>query len=264
MNDVFSRLSDNALAALAGGLRSGRVTLPGSALQVGRIVSNELCDPVTTALTLLTEQQFTPDQVATLLECILTDRRLHRANQSEAIDLVTSGPEAAGITNRDTSVVVREMFAHAQRSVTVVGYAVYQGQMVFEALAKRMNEIPELSVEFFLNIPRPDRDTTRSEILVTRFIERFKTTQWPAGCRLPRIYYDPRSTADEGRIRSSLHAKCVIVDNRHVFISSANFTEAGQQRNIEVGLHLDSEHLAIKTTLHFRKMLEAELFCRAL
>jgi hypothetical protein len=43
------------------------------------------------------------------------------------IDLVTTGPEPGGITNRDTSVVVRELFAHAKESVLVVGYAVYQG-----------------------------------------------------------------------------------------------------------------------------------------
>lgn len=264
MNDVFSRLSDNALASLAGGLRSGRVTLPGSALQVGRVVSHELCSAVASALSVLSEQKFTSGQAAILLESILADRRLHRTTHCDAIDLVTSGPEAVGITNRDTAVVVREMFAHAHRSVTVVGYAVYQGQMVFEALAKRMDDIQELSVELFLNIPRPDRDTTRSDILVSRFIERFKTTQWPTGSRLPKVYYDPRSIADEVRIRSSLHAKCVIVDNRHVFISSANFTEAGQQRNIEVGLLLDSEHLASKTTIHFKKMLEAELFTRAM
>jgi len=136
--------------------------------------------------------------------------------------------------------------------------------MVFEALAKRMDEIPELDVEFFLNIPRPDLDSTKSEILVSKFVERFRTTQWPKGSRLPKVYYDPRSVADEGRIRSSLHAKCVIVDHRHVFISSANFTEAGQERNIEVGLHLNSEYLACKTSLHFKKMLEANLFERAM
>jgi phosphatidylserine/phosphatidylglycerophosphate/cardiolipin synthase-like enzyme len=30
----------------------------------------------------------------------------------------------------------------------------------------------------------------------------------------------------------SLHAKCIAVDNEQVFVSSANFTEAGQDRNI--------------------------------
>lgn len=44
--------------------------------------------------------------------------------------LVMSGPEAPGVANRDTRVVVRELFANAQVSVLVAGYAIYQGKSV--------------------------------------------------------------------------------------------------------------------------------------
>ena len=264
MNSDFSGLSDADLRALALGLRSGRVSVPSSTLQLRRYISETAAQRIATVISDLADHSFDAGQVAACVELILADRVANSDQRIGEIDLVTSGPKASGITNRNTSVVVRELFAHANTSVIVVGYAIYQGQMVFEALAKRMDEIPELDVEFFLNIPRPDRDSTKSEILVSKFVERFRTTQWPKGSRLPKVYYDPRSVADEGRIRSSLHAKCVIVDHRHVFISSANFTEAGQERNIEVGLHLNSEYLACKTSLHFKKMLEANLFERAM
>jgi hypothetical protein len=55
------------------------------------------------------------------------------------------------------------MFAHAKQSVTVIGYAVYQGQKVFEALAQRMDSKPELQVELFLNISRGDGDPLRED-----------------------------------------------------------------------------------------------------
>ena len=70
------------------------------------------------------------------------------------MDLVTTGPEARGVTGRDTSVVVRELFAHAERSVLVVGYAIYQGQQVFRALADRMQDLPQLQVRMFLDVQR--------------------------------------------------------------------------------------------------------------
>jgi phosphatidylserine/phosphatidylglycerophosphate/cardiolipin synthase-like enzyme len=35
--------------------------------------------------------------------------------------------------------------------------------------------------------------------------------------------------------RTSLHAKCIVVDSEKSLVTSANFTEAAQQRNIEVG-----------------------------
>src|SRR5690606_13068424 len=138
--------------------------------------------------------------------------------------------------------------------VLVVGYAIYQGRHVFEALAERMQQNPALQVRFCLNVVRSDTDTSRSEVILSRFATRFKETQWPPGAPLPEVYYDPRSVADQEPVRSSLHAKCIVVDTRQVFISSANFTEAGQRRNIEVGLRIDSAPLAEQLAEHFARL----------
>ena len=264
MNDSFSRLSSKDLRLIANSLRSGRLTLPATPLQIGRIFQGDVCTALATKLSDLSALGFSAEQVAVLIDSVLQDRQLFRHADPTGIDLVTSGPEAPGIANRDTSVVVREMFAHAKQSVTVIGYAVYQGQKVFEALAHRMDSKPELQVELFLNISRGDGDTTKSEILVSRYVERFKSHQWPKGSRLPTVYYDPRSVSDDIPIRSSLHAKCAVVDESDVFVSSANFTEAGQERNIEVGLRLDNAWLARKLVEHFKKMAETGQFRRAI
>jgi len=262
MHDAFSQLSNTDLQALIAALRSGRLMSPYSGLQVSRVVPASLCEMVRSALGQLQAEGFTPSQLATLLSCIAADRVQCRPRELP-IDLVTSGPEAPGLANRDTAVVVREMFAHAKQSVLVVGYAVHQGQQVFGALAERMERVPELDVRFYLNIARTDGETTRSEILIARFKQRFQATQWPVGHRLPAVFFDPRSVADEQPIRSSLHAKCVVVDSAQVFVSSANFTDAGQERNIEVGLKIESEWLAKRVTSHFRQLHEHGLVLRA-
>jgi phosphatidylserine/phosphatidylglycerophosphate/cardiolipin synthase-like enzyme len=54
--------------------------------------------------------------------------------------------------------------------------------------------------------------------------------------------------------RTSLHAKCVIVDNEEAFVSSANFTEAAHTRNIEVGILLRSQSLARTLSNHFESL----------
>ncbi|WP_436717347.1 DISARM system phospholipase D-like protein DrmC [Roseiconus lacunae] len=264
MNSSFSRLSDHTLKLLSEGLRSGRITLPSSSLQIGRLITGEGREALLADLQMLSELSFSREQVAILIDTLLQDRTKQQGSATDSIELVTSGPEAPGATNRETSVVVREMFAHAKETVMVVGYAVYQGQVVFEALARRMEELPDLDVRLFLNVSRPDGDSTKHEILLSRFAQRFKQNQWPAGARLPVVYYDPRSIADDKPIRSSLHAKCVVIDTRHVFVSSANFTEAGQLRNIEVGLRLDNVSLALKLTRHFHAMVESNQFLRAM
>jgi len=58
------------------------------------------------------------------------------------------------------------------------------------------------------------------------------------------LYYDPRSLDDEKGKKSALHAKCVVVDRSECFISSANFTEAAQERNIEVGISIKCSPIA--------------------
>jgi phosphatidylserine/phosphatidylglycerophosphate/cardiolipin synthase-like enzyme len=63
--------------------------------------------------------------------------------------------------------------------------------------------------------------------------------------------------------RACLHAKCIVVDGEAVFISSANFTEAAQERNIEVGLLVKSCRLAEQLVLHFDTLLAANLLVPA-
>lgn len=260
MTAAFSRLSDADLRELASALKTRRVSTPFSELQVSRVLSSKLAADVTASLQDLETLGFSEQQIATTLELLVRDRS-DGPKHEPPIDLVTSGPEAPGIANRDTAVVVRELFAHARKSVLVVGYAVYQGASVFGALAERMDEIPDLDVKLFLNIARPDKDTSKAEIIVSRFTQRFRDSQWPKDSRLPEVYYDPRSVAEDKR--SSLHAKCVVVDAEQVFVSSANFTKAGQERNIEVGLKIESPWLAQRLIRHFQLLHEHGLAVRA-
>jgi phosphatidylserine/phosphatidylglycerophosphate/cardiolipin synthase-like enzyme len=203
---------------------------------------------------------FSTIQIATLLETIAADRA-HQKEGDVRIELVSTGPEAPGITNRDTAVVVRELFRGAQESVIVAGYAVYQGRDVFDALASRMVELPELRVQMFLDVHRPQGNSTLGPELIKAFARRFRQKEWP-GDRMPEIYFDPRSLETEGTKRASLHAKCVVVDRQETFVSSANFTEAAQLRNIEVGLLVRSSLLANQLATHFEALVAHQLLQR--
>jgi phosphatidylserine/phosphatidylglycerophosphate/cardiolipin synthase-like enzyme len=56
----------------------------------------------------------------------------------------------------------------------------------------------------------------------------------------------------------------VVADCRDVFVSSANFTEAAQERNVEVGLLLHSTSVAERLTRFFDTLCESGKFARAL
>jgi len=249
MTDALLRLSNAELRDLSSALKSGRVSPPYSSISVERIVPRAAAASVCEGLRELENSGLPAAGIAQTLEMVLSDRA-RRIIPEELLQLVITGPDAAGAV-RDTSVVVRELFATAQRSVLVAGYAVYQGQRVFQALANRMEELKDLKVRFFLDVRRGPRDTSIDSQLLRRFRNDFANNQWPAGCRLPQLFYFTPSLGMNASERFALHAKCVAADEESVFISSANFTEAAQNRNIEIGLLVRSEALARRITNHF-------------
>lgn len=145
MIEHLVRLSSEDLAALAAALRLGHTNTPYSKTSLSRIVGGAKSSDLLASLTSLDNEGFTPQQTATLCDTLLKERQLH-PSASKVIELVTTGPEVANCGHRDTGVVVREMFARAERTVLVAGYAVFQGQRIFQALADRMEERPELQV----------------------------------------------------------------------------------------------------------------------
>lgn len=254
-------LPDHDLSALARTLAAGRLRPPFAALSLQGVVSPEYVAGASADLQSLATVGFTSPQIGLLIESLVADRR-SRSHADDMIDLVTTGPEAPGVNNRDTAVVVRELFAHAEQSVLVVGYAVFQGQQVFRALADRMVERPNLEVQLFLDIKRGQGDTTAADQLVRRFAHDFRAKMWPADRPRPAVFYDPRSLSQDKFKRTALHAKCVVVDRQVVFVSSANFTEAAQERNIEVGLLSRSAALAERVAGHFESLVTAQALLR--
>jgi hypothetical protein len=105
---------------------------------------------------------------------------------STSADLVWTGPEASVSHSRDTSVVVEELFANAQRQVLVSSFVVHQGSGIFRPLATRMEQVPDLRVRLFLHIAREWKDTREDSELLREFAHNF-SEQWPgAACDVAR------------------------------------------------------------------------------
>jgi phosphatidylserine/phosphatidylglycerophosphate/cardiolipin synthase-like enzyme len=256
MDDVLRPLSDADLRALAAALRSGRLSAPFPLPAVQRFCTADHSAAAAQRFRALADEGMRPEHLALLLETAAR-ARAHRPGENERIELVWTGPEVVG-KNRDTGVVVREMFASARASVLVAGYAVYQGREVFRTLAERMQECPDLHVRLVLDVHRQHADSCSGAEIVARFARRFRENDWPWPL-LPEVFFDPRSLEVEATRRSSMHAKCVVIDRQTAFVSSANFTEAAQQRNIEAGVLIRSEPFAIRLGQQFEALVTAGL-----
>ncbi len=254
--DALLGLNPSELRAIAAGLRSGRLAAPFLPVSLQSYVGSSVTGEVSEDLHGFSESGMPSSAIAQALD-LLAAGYTRRGHLEDLVELVTTGPEAQGVTNRDTSVVVQELFRRAERSVLIAGFRVFQGQKVFQTLADRMLTVPTLKMRMFLDIERGAGDTTSPDQLVSRFKVQFRTRQWPQDRPLPEIFFDPRSLETDRARKAILHAKCVVVDGIHVFISSANFTEAAHERNIEVGLVLHSMHIADQVARFFEAMVAA-------
>jgi hypothetical protein len=258
--DALGSLTDADLNSLAGALRSGRLHAPYTTIAVQRYCPPHQAVPLADRLQELHNEGMNPQHLALLAETIVETRR-RMPEPADLVDLVWTGPETLGVTNRDTGVVVPELFGAAESEVLVAGFAVYQGRAVFKRLAERMKECPNLRVRLFLDVQRHPSDISVAEELVRRFAHRFCAQEWP-GQQLPDLYYDPRSLDADAVKRSSLHAKCIVVDRRLALVTSANFTEAAQVRNIEVGALIHDGQFAARLASHFDTLADVGLLRR--
>jgi phosphatidylserine/phosphatidylglycerophosphate/cardiolipin synthase-like enzyme len=158
-------------------------------------------------------------------------------------------------------VVLAELFAKARQHVLVAGYSFDRGanlpalhdamvghgvtadffvdiQQLLERLkaAARTSNLDWGLLSTPLDNARDSLERGRAAVVL------FYQLMWPMGEPRPTVYFDPR-TAERGSL-VSLHAKCVVIDHEYTLITSANFTDRGQTRNLEAGVAIEDRGFA--------------------
>ena len=145
---------------------------------------------------------------------------------------------------------MHSLIESAKYELLLVGYAIHNAQLLFDHIQNKMILNKDLEVTICLNIKRETGDNSLDIEIVSRFIDEFKHNYWKWK-KVPKIYYYPRSLKQENFIHSSLHAKCIIADRSSALITSANFTKAAQERNIELGIIVKYKPLVERIARYF-------------
>ncbi|MBK6692737.1 MAG: phospholipase [Myxococcales bacterium] len=161
--------------------------------------------------------------------------RIHRP--PPRLELVWTGPETHASVSLSTGLVVERLFKGATQSIIVGGYRFDRAE-ILEPLCRAMSE-RGVTVTMFIDIDEKTDDPAQGDAFATAFVDRWFREVWPQGAPRPDVYWDPR-TAIRGDVPghewATLHAKCVVVDDERALVTSANFTDRGQTRNIEAGV----------------------------
>lgn len=177
------------------------------------------------------------------------------------LDLVWTGPETKASVAQSTALCIERLFNEATRTVIVGGYSFDRAE-ILAPLHRAMRD-RGVSVMVFMDIDGEAQTREGAEAFATAQIDRFFQDVWNFGLPKPEVYYDPR-TAAPGPPWASLHAKCVVVDDETSFITSANFTNRGQSRNIEAGVLIEDVHFAEQLAGHWRQLVSEGLVLRYL
>ena len=258
MISTLLELSTPQLKALASAARRGELEPP-IEIALGTYCPGPFRKALGTEIAQAAAKGIRGEALAILLDTLAQDRERREAKALH-VDLVWTGPDIPGDHSRDTRIVVHELFRKARRSVLVSTFALYDGKDLFAPLYETWQGHPEMTVKLFVDV-HPGESGIPSPQIVSKFRQDFRTHHWPWE-RLPEVYYDPRSLAMNAGDRACLHAKCVIVDDQEVFVTSANLTEAAQQRNIEAGLVVVSSPLACKVRDQFNSLVSAQAVAR--
>ena len=259
MMEALHRLDSTALRELATSLRQGSLASGSTIHAIQQVVGPRAAPDVLRCLHTLEQEGWSHSHVAVLAENVAMAKE-SAPTPEQLLDLVLSGPDVPGVPTRDTAVVMQTLIERAQHEVILVAYAIHNGQKLFKRLAERMVEDERLDVWFCLNIARGPSDTSLASEIARRFTREFFERHWPWKVR-PKLYYDSRAIEPNVSVRASLHAKCLIIDSRVALVTSANYTEAAQKRNIEAGVIIRYRPCVERVAEYFRGLVQVGALC---
>lgn len=254
MSGRIRALSEGVLRALAAALRAGRLAPPYTRLAVEHLVGGP--GWLTNELNALAAQGLGPAAIAWGAEALADERAAWRVRWA-GVELTWTGPEELVTETRDTGAVARQLFASAERSLLVSTFALdggAKGENLLGVLRARMGERPDLCVRLFLNLARPFEDERPTQVILEEHVRRLQRDVLTWEPR-PRVFYDRRALEATYGARASLHAKVIVADDRQTLITSANLTEAAQERNIEAGVLIDDGAFAGRVVGQFERLV---------
>lgn len=198
---------------------------------------------------------------AAVVEAIVRERA---AASRRAPELVWTGPEADVAESRRSVVVLRDLLGSARQRVLLAGYSFDHGEQLLRPLYDAM-VAHGVAVDVFMNVSQLGRVDGAPVALSRDEVEAqahaFLGANWPWEDARPALWFDRRVL--EGEVFASVHAKCAVVDGTRAYVTSANFTQRGTERNVEVGVLLSDAVFAARLEAQFVNARRAGWFERA-
>jgi phosphatidylserine/phosphatidylglycerophosphate/cardiolipin synthase-like enzyme len=185
--------------------------------------------------------------------------------QPPPAEVVWTGPVVATALPRMTDPVLVQLLHNAKEAVLISAFRLTDSETIDAILS-----LPErnIRVDLFLDWNRysPGQSDVPAETVTgaARTVEKMlKCPGVLARCWNHLHVWVDKRMFQPGHY-SSLHAKLVAVDQRVAFVGSANLTDHGMDRNIELGIRTEDPALVHRLCAPFDELRESGAFVRVL
>jgi phosphatidylserine/phosphatidylglycerophosphate/cardiolipin synthase-like enzyme len=184
--------------------------------------------------------------VATALWTASAAEQRHRDSQS--VELVWTGPEAADLPFRRTEQAILQVLDSAEKRITLVSFAVYRIPNVAKSLVKAAQRGVQLTVI----VETPDKLGGENEYNTIRALGTDVAAR-------SSVYFWPKEKRklSESNKPGILHVKCAVADSEWLFLSSANLTQQAFTINMELGTLIRGGSLPQKVEQQFERLIHS-------
>jgi phosphatidylserine/phosphatidylglycerophosphate/cardiolipin synthase-like enzyme len=154
------------------------------------------------------------------------------------VDLVWSGPTPPGAEGRSTYALAADLIDEADHRVIAATYSVSTSSPYVKALKRAVARDVDVTV-----LVDPEHQVGGVTALISA---------------LPGVRFLRMPTNTKG-VWAAMHAKFVVVDDQVAFVTSANFSDAAADRNLELGVIVDQQPVARALTKHVEDLKTARL-----
>lgn len=170
------------------------------------------------------------------------------ADSRGSIELVWTGPSTGFVPVRHTERVLCEVIDAAQTRLILISFVAYPVPSIVTALnaAVARNVQVDLILESSVN---QGGNVSYDSVAAMK-----------AAVTSANMYGWKRSSAGHSKVagKASVHAKSAVADGQIAFITSANFSEAAMERNMELGVLVRNGPLAANLERHLDALITTE------
>lgn len=170
----------------------------------------------------------------------------YAAKHQTRAEVCWSGPVNTLQGFRTTAEAYRELISKATRTALIVSYALGEVESLRDSLEIALSR--GVQVRLLLEDFHVFTQTSwRSQFVAlgSQVLEQAKVYIWPKSNR----------RQNDGRVYGSMHIKCLVVDEEAVLLTSANWSGAAMQDNMELGVVVADLELASSVAQHFDHLI---------